>query len=352
MRRSIALLICAAFLISILFTTAIVAVPTSRLNIKVITDEADAVLSILAKRRANQDVTDADWQRVFSSEGYVRLKKRETAMQRSFEESDFKTFALSDELLGRADALATTLKAWKTADVTHVARLALAYLPKNARINAKIYPVVKPRQNSFVFELDTDPAIFLYIDPTKSKEKFENTLAHELHHIGYGTACPAKPASARVDRLPKNVQTVIRYIGAFGEGFAMLAAAAGPNVHPHSVSEAAERTRWDRDMANFNGDLKKVEQFFLDVLANRLNEDEINKAVSSFFGKQGPWYTVGWKMCVLVEKTFGRRALIDAMCDQRKILALYNSAAVKHNRTNREPLAMWSVDLLTAIQPQ
>ena len=90
---------------------AIAAPSQPRVNIKVITDEADAVLAILEKRKANQTLTDSDWQRVFSSEGYVRLKKRETSMRRSFEESDFKNFALSDELLGRAEALAHTLEA-------------------------------------------------------------------------------------------------------------------------------------------------------------------------------------------------------------------------------------------------
>jgi putative zinc-dependent peptidase DUF5700 len=322
----------------------------SRVNIRVITDEADAVLAILIKRKANQTLTDADWQRVFSSEGYVRLKQRETSMKRSFEESDFKTFALSDELLSRADALAQTLKAWKTADATHAAELALAYLPKSAHINAKIYPVIKPRQNSFVFDLATDPAIFLYLDPAVNKQKFENTLAHELHHIGYGTACPTKEVSAQIEHLPKNTQTVVRYIGAFGEGFAMLAAAGGPNIHPHAVSEAKDRARWDRDVGNFNADLKKVEQFFLDVLADKLTEDQINKTVGEFFGEQGPWYTVGWKMCVLIEKTFGRRALIDAMCDQRKLLPLYNQAAARYNNRHHDKLPAWSPMLLSALR--
>jgi putative zinc-dependent peptidase DUF5700 len=322
----------------------------SRVNIRVITDEADAVLAILVKRKANQTLTDSDWQRVFSSEGYVRLKQRETSMKRSFEESDFKTFALSDELLSRADALAQTLKAWKTADATHAAELALAYLPKSAHINAKIYPVIKPRQNSFVFDLATDPAIFLYLDPAVNKQKFENTLAHELHHIGYGTACPTKEVSAQIEHLPKNTQTVVRYIGAFGEGFAMLAAAGGPNIHPHAVSEAKDRARWDRDVGNFNADLKKVEQFFLDVLADKLTEDQINKTVGEFFGEQGPWYTVGWKMCVLIEKTFGRRALIDAMCDQRKLLPLYNQAAARYNNRHHDKLPAWSPMLLSALR--
>jgi hypothetical protein len=325
------------------------AAPQARVNIRVIADEADAVLTILAKRKANQTVTDADWQRIFSSEGYVRLKKRETSLKRSFDDSDFKTFVLSDELLERAEALVKTLGSWKTVDATRAAQLALAYLPESAQINAKIYPVIKPRDNSFVFDIDTDPAIFLYLDPTVTKQKFENTLAHELHHIGYGTACPTKETSAEIERLPKPSQTVIRYIGAFGEGFAMLAAAGGPNIHPHMVSEATDRARWDRDVENFNADLKKVEQFFLDVLANKLSEEQIDKTVGEFFGEQGPWYTVGWKMCVLIEKTFGRRALIDAMCDQRKLLPLYNRAATQHNDRYHDSLPTWSQTLISAM---
>jgi hypothetical protein len=335
------------FLIS--FHQAFATRSQSRVNIKVVTDEADSVLAILRKRQAKQTLTDGDWQRVFSSEGYVRLKKRETAMRRSFEESDFKSFALSDDLLSHADALSKTLQDWKSADTSHSVQLALTYLPKAAHINAKIYPVIKPRQNSFVFDVDTDPAIFLYLDPSVTRQKFENTLAHELHHIGYGTACPTKAVSTEIESLPKNAQIVIRYIGAFGEGFAMLAAAGGPKIHPHAVSEAKDRARWDRDVENFNADLKKVEQFFLDVLANKLTEDQINKTVGEFFGEQGPWYTVGWKMCVLIEKTFGRRALIDAMCDQRKLLPLYNQAAVRYNRRHNESLPIWSQTLITAI---
>lgn len=322
---------------------------SSAVNVKVVTDEADAVLVILAKSKSNQTITEADWQRLFSSEGYIRLKKRETAMRRSFEDTDFKTFVLSDALLPRAQALAETLRKWKSADITRAARLALAYLPKNPRIQAKIYPVIKPRENSFVFDLDSDPAIFLYLDPTVSKEKFENTLAHELHHIGYGTACPIEQTADEIGRLPQNMKTVIQIIGAFGEGFAMLAAAGGPDVHPHAVSSPEDHARWDRDMANFNSDLKKVEKFFLDVLANRLSEEQVNEAASSFFGEQGAWYTVGWKMCALIEKTFGRRALIESLCDQRKLLLIYNRAAARYNRKTREPLALWSPSLIAAI---
>jgi hypothetical protein len=324
-------------------------VDTSAIDVKVITDEADAVLFILDKRKAGQPVTEPDWQRLFATEGYVRLKKRESAMRRSFADTDFQAFVLSDALAQRAQALAGTLDKWKRANVKRAAALALAYLPENARIKAKIYPVIKPRENSFVFEVQSDPAIFLYLDPARSMEKFENTLAHELHHIGYGTACPSKQTAGKIASLPAATQTVIKYIGAFGEGFAMLAAAGGPDIHPHAVSTAKERMRWDKDVSNFNADLKKVDEFFLNILASRLTEEQINEGVASFFGEQGPWYTVGWKMCVLIEKTFGRRTLINTMCDQRKLLPLYNRLVTRLNRKTRAPLALWSSTLIAAI---
>ncbi len=333
----------------LIFTATTVASAQSQLNVRLVTDEADAVLAILAKRNANQTVTESDWQKVFSSEGYVRLKQRETSMKRSFEEADFKTFALSDQLAQRAPALESTLAKWKQADIDTAAKLALAYLPKGARINARIYPVIKPRENSFVFGLPDDPAIFLYLDPARTEAQFENTLAHELHHIGYGSSCPSKQTSDEIAKLPPSAQTVLTWVGAFGEGFAMLAAAGGPNAHPHANSSVEDRARWDKDVANFDTDLKKVETFFMDILEGRLNKDEAQKIAASFYGVQGPWYTVGWQMSVVIEKTMGRAKLIKCICDQRKLLPTYNSAAKKYNRRAPKPLALWSNSLLRTI---
>lgn len=322
----------------------------STISVSLVTDEAEAVLNILAKKEAGRPVTDEDWHRVFQSEGYIRLKKRELAMKNSFEDDDFKSFVLSGQLLERKKALEETLDRWKRADLSDAARLALAYLPKNARIKAKIYPVIKPRENSFVFDLKSDAAIFLYLDPAVNREQFENTLAHELHHIGYGSGCPTEAVSDAIAKLQPNAQRVLGWIGAFGEGFAMLAAAGGPDVHPHAVSPAKERARWDKDMANFNSDLKAVEKFFLDIMENRLTTEEMQKTGFSFFGVQGAWYTVGWKMSVMIEKTYGRAKLIECICDQRKLLPTYNKAAAKYNRRAREPLALWSESLIKSIK--
>jgi hypothetical protein len=318
-----------------------------QVDVRLVTDEAEAVLAILAKKRANELVTEADWARVFSSEGYARLKKRELSMRRSFEDAEFQKFVLSDELGQRAVALEETLARWKRADVTRPAQLALAYLPDGTRIRAKIYPVIKPQGNTFVFEVKTDPAIFVYLDPTVPQKKSENTLAHELHHIGYGTRCPLSETSAAVAKLSEPAQITMRWISAFGEGYAMLAAAGGPKIHPHEVSKPEERTRWDQDLKNLNVDLKRVEDFLLRVLEGKIAGEEMQKEGFAFFGIQGPWYTVGWRMVALIEETYGRKRLIEVMCDQRRLLGTYNEAAAAYNRNAKEPLATWSASIVT-----
>lgn len=322
----------------------------SAVEVQLITDEAEAVLTILAKKKAQQPILEADWQRLFASEGYVRLKKREASLQRDFTDEDFRSFVLSEGLATRGTALAETLAAWKQAEVSGAAQRALAYLPRGARIRAKVYPVIKPQTNSFVFEVSTDPAIFLYLNPQMNEAQFENTVAHELHHVGYAASCAAQMESEQARVSSKAAGEVLRWIGAFGEGVAMLAAAGGPDVHPHAMSPPEDRTRWDRDMGHFNEDLKKVEQFFLDILENRLSsEEEIRKAGFSFFGVQGPWYTVGWKMAVTIEKGCGRVKLLDCLCDPRQLIETYNQAAADKNRSRGEPLALWSPALIAAL---
>ena len=190
----------------------------------------------------------------------------------------------------------------------------------------------------------------MYLDPNKSREEFENMLAHELHHIAYAGSCPPKQVAEELDKLPAPVKKALTWSSAFGEGFAMLAAAGSPDVHPQAVSNQADRTRWNKDVANFNDDLKKVEKFLIDVLESRLTDEQIQQGGFSFFGIQGPWYTVGWKMSVLIEKSYGRSKLIECFCDQRKLFSAYNQAAEKHNRSSPELLALWSNSVVNGFR--
>ncbi len=352
MRRSIFIYL---FLALFIFSSKLVKTPAqtvavSSVNVQIITDEAEAVLQILEKKEGLEEITNADWQKVFLSEGYIRLKKREISMQRPFEDSDFKDFVLSDNLVKRRKPLSETLVKWKEIDLDHPAELALSYLPPNAQIRAKIYPVIKPRENSFVFGIPEDPAIFLYLDPNITKEKFENTVAHELHHIGYGSGCQTEKTAGEIKVLSADTQKVLKWIGAFGEGFAMLAAAGGADIHPHAVSSPDDRARWDKDLANFNNDVETLEVFFLNLANGKLSDKEQNETARSFYGIQGPWYTVGWQMSVVIEKTFGRAKLIECICDQRKLLPTYNKAVKKYDRQNNTHLALWSKRLIKKLR--
>jgi hypothetical protein len=319
-----------------------------RIQLTVDPSEARAVLAILREEREGKPISETDWRRLFESEPYARLKKREESLHRAFTDEDFRKFVLSDELAARSLELERTLEQWVKADLTSAARRVLAYLPDNAVIRAKVYPVIKPQKNSFVFETRTDPAIFLYLDPKVTAPKFENTVAHELHHIGYSSVDLEEAEAGK--NTPAGVRAAVNWMGAFGEGFAMLAAAGSPDVHPHAVSNREERERWDRDMANLPRDFKALERFFLDVIRGKLKtKEEIEKAAYSFFGVQGPWYTVGYEMAVVIERQEGRAVLIASMSDPRRLLATYNRDAAALNASGKERLPLWSKELLAGI---
>lgn len=328
-----------------------------RIQLTLDTSEADQVLAILALRGQGKPVPDSEWQKLFATAPYQRLKQREKAIAEmyhdptiAFSDDDFKRFVMSDDLLPRAAALSNTLDRWKKADLREDAGRPLAYLPVDAMLHAKVYPVIKPQRNSFVWELTSNPTIFLYLDPEVTREKFENTVAHELHHIGLGSVGPVY--DKKISTLPEPAHTAADWMGGFGEGMAMLAAAGGPDVDPHAASSPKEHARWEHDMGQFNDDLRTVNQFFLDILnAKFASHDAMEEKGGSFFGVQGPWYTVGYKMSVMVEKRFGRQALIGTMLDPRCLLVLYNRVAVEQNAAGKPLLPLWSEDIFSAVHP-
>lgn len=320
---------------------------SARVALKVDTSEADAVLEILEARAEGKAVPEESWRKLFATEPYRRLKAREESLHVGFGDDDFRRFVLSDALAARRGALESTLSQWKSADLNAAADRALAYLPPSAVIRASVYPTIKPKTNSFVFETATNPAIFLFLDPEIPAAKFQNTVAHELHHIGFASVSgrQAKDAAPAPE-----VAAALEWLGALGEGFAMLAAAGSPDVHPHAASPARDRERWDRDMAGFDRDLRALEKFFLDVLDGKLgSREKIDEAGAAFFGEQGPWYTVGYRMAVVIEKHDGRAELIECMSDARRLLATYDRDAADINAREGGRLALWSPGLLEKL---
>ena len=327
------------------------AVAEDRVRFKLDTSEADAVLAILNQRAASKPVSDADWQRLFTSEPYLRLKKREASMHRDFTDEDFKKFVLSDELAKQAPLLERTLDAWKKADLAATANRILPYLPADARVKASVYPVIKPMNNSFVFETTSNPAIFLYVDPKESQSEFENIVAHESHHIGFSDA--NRRYDERIKSLPPNAQKAADWMGAFGEGLAVLAAAGSADVHPLHDFPADQRMRWDQDMRFVDESISELNQFFLDIINGGFAKPEVADHVAfTFFGYRGPWYTVGYKLGQMVEKRFGRAVLIECMSDPRQLLARYNEAAAEENAAGKDKLPLWSSEVLKAVGAQ
>jgi hypothetical protein len=344
------------FISFVLPTSISFADSADRVQLTLDSSEADQVLAILDLRRQGKLVPDTEWQKLFATAPYQRLKLREKAIgerfhdpTRAFTDDDFKRFVLSDDLLARAAVLANTLDRWKKADLHGDGVRVLGYLPAEATLHAKVYPMIKPQTNSFVWDTDSDPTIFLYLDPEVSREKFENTVTHELHHIGLSSVGPVY--EKKIAALPEPAHTAAEWMGGFGEGMAMLAAAGGPDVDPHAASSPKDHARWEHDMGQFNDDLRTVNQFFLDILnAKFASKDAMETKGGSFFGIQGPWYTVGYKMSVMVEKRFGRPALIGTMLDPRCLLVLYNRAAAEQNAAGKAPLPLWSDEVLSGVR--
>ncbi|HWM84612.1 MAG TPA: DUF5700 domain-containing putative Zn-dependent protease, partial [Kofleriaceae bacterium] len=181
---------------------------------------------------------------------------------------------------------------------------------------------------------------FVFLDPAQTAEQFQNVIAHELHHIGFASLpedkCAATPA----------VCLARKWSGGFGEGFAMLAAAGGPDVHPHRHSKPEDRARWDRDVARFDADLARVQAFLRAVAAGELDEAASTERGMEFFGVQGPWYTVGWTMAVDIERCLGRAVLVGAMRRPWTVLERFNEAA----RRCPEGRATWDPAFLKKLR--
>jgi hypothetical protein len=319
----------------------------NRLQVKLVDDEAKSALAILEQEFAARPVDESQWQRLFSAEGYLRLKEREDHMKRTFTDADFRSFIQSDSLVRRTPALRQAVAGFEKIDVSSAARQALGYLPAGARIVARLYPEIKPHTNSFVFSPDSIPGIFLYVDPARTPAEFQNTLTHELHHIGLNSVCPSEPDTS----LKEPMRTLVYRMGGFGEGFAMLAAAGTPDSNAHYESDSASRNQWDRDVANHEENLRLLETFFLDVVEGRVTlPDSVNTLAGQFYGRQGPWYTVGWKMSVTIEKVFGRSSLLEVMCDPPALLRRYNEAVAAWNRSHAEKLPVWSDRLMERLR--
>jgi hypothetical protein len=253
---------------------------------------------------------------------------------------------MSDTLLQRATLLDAALPPLENLNVAAAAGRALKYLPSATRIRARLYLEIKPRTNSLVFTgRDSTPSIFLYVDPHESPAQLENTIAHELHHIGLRSACP-EPALSRTTSAQR---MLLRFLGALGEGQAMLAAAGSPSTHPHAADDDTIQRRWNRDVAHAPADIDELSRFFESVLDGSVTSaDSVERQAFSYFGVQGPWYTVGWLMASTIERELGHDVLVRSLCEPTRFISLYNDAAKRAN-SGGGALPTWNAELVKRL---
>jgi Putative zinc dependent peptidase (DUF5700) len=332
-----------------LFACFAVAQPANRISLTLDSSEAEAVLVILDKRALHERVTDADWQRVFTTTPYRRLKQHEASMPQPFTDQEFIKFL--DTLDASREQLRQVLREWQSVDLQAVAQRPLAYLPAQATIRAEVYPMIDAKPISFVFEPDAPaPAIFLYVDPkTKTREQLKSTFAHEAHHLGLASVQTV--FKREISSLPENARKAAWWMGNFREGTAVLAAAGSPDVHPMSVFPEPIQRTWDLEAEHFADNVEELNQFFLDTLHGDLRNDAVLHESRVFFGYGvGPWYTVGYRMAVTIEREFGRTALVATYADPRQFVARYNEAAEAENAKNGGNLPLFSAEILKAVE--
>jgi len=310
-------------------------------------DEVEASLTLLEKG-FDQTLQTGDWIRLFETRGYRLLKKRELNMGNAFNDEDFQIFIKSLINTKTVGSYQLTFERFQAIDLNGIQQKVMAYLPKHATFNTTIIPIIKSQKNSFVHQMEGESCLFIYLAPACLKAKLENTLIHELHHIGLDSVYDPSKYSG----LETKTQKLIEWTNAFGEGFAMLAAAGGPQNHPVPFDEQNRRV-WNENSRHVEIDFEKIQCFLIHILEGQFEDEQalIAKGMELMMnnGGQGSWYTVGWKISIIIEEIFGRQTLIDCMEDLRKLYIHYNKGVKVYNSKYGLSLPSWHDKIINRV---
>lgn len=65
--------------------------PEAELDVRVITDQAEAALVALGRAARGEPIPEHDWERLFATEGFRRLEARERSLERTIDREAFRT---------------------------------------------------------------------------------------------------------------------------------------------------------------------------------------------------------------------------------------------------------------------
>lgn len=319
------------------------------MSVQFILDQCEAALEVIEFNvKGNPTLRNSSLEKLFNTKGYLWLKERELAMGelgQAFSDEKFKEFILSDNLKEKLHQLQAVLSKLRDLDMEEMVEKAQGYLPEDFPIDSYLVPLIKPLENSFVYQIDGKIAVFLYLNPQYTKAEMENIIIHELHHVGLGEIYKAIPSQIENSGL----REIFRWTQALGEGYAMLAAAGGVDQHP-VFYDSELKNKWDQRMDSFADDFEQVNKFFIKLLKQELNEADAMEKGFEMFGIQGPWYTVGWQVAVTIEKVYGRKSLIECIANPLQQFAMFNNAIKIHNLEQRIVPLGWSGEIINFIE--
>lgn len=287
---------------------------------------------------------------LFSTKGYRWLKERELAMKQEFTDADFSTFILSDDLRQQAQLFRAVLDNLQKLSMESLANQAKEYLPSDANIDAFVVPLIKPKRNSFVYPIEGKIVVFLSLNSDVTTSRLQNTIAHELHHVGLRTVYQG-PNSVLDGVEDSRIKELLRFTQPLGEGYAMLAAAGGPDIHPND-HDPELKILWDQRMTTFDRDFDDIDQFLCDVFTEKYDQEEAMEKGFEMMGVQGPWYTVGWKTAAVIELAYGKNRLIQCIADPTQLFSTYNQATSIYKKNHGTSLPTWSLELVEAFNEE
>lgn len=310
--------------------------------------QAEQVLAMLDARTHGREITDGDWSRLFETAPFPIIRFAPRDAQQDFSRAKFKEFVLSPELLKRADTLREALEISKHADTAKLTAIP-QFRPRVFVTHARIVPIIAPKQRSFVVQTAQGPVVFIPLDIETARQHLEKTVASRAIFEAEVASMRDK-SDEEITRLPWAEGTVSDLTKNFDGGLALLASISKVETHPYWAYTLEEREHWNRRVGEFDQDLKKLDAMFAGILSGQLrNQQQINDLAENYATEMGAWQTVGYSMAVMIERTYGSKALIGAMRDPRWLIGLYNRAVnTAHARTGAD-YPNWSPEVLRAV---
>ena len=94
------------------------------------------------------------------------------------------------------------------------------------------------------------------------------------------------------------------------------------------------RETWAWNMSQVAGHFEVIDALIQDVASGRVTSpDSVMARAVTFFGDQGPWYTVGWVMGSTIEKALGRDQLVTRLCDPAALIRVYQKIIAERDQS-------------------